>query len=194
MEPNVQLAPHKVPGRTVAALWVLIAPTALIILTFTLYIVINLVFNPTMQLPADGEALAPTPMFITIINILLYAVGSISVVVWLPGLIVGMVLLSTRKRNAPATSLTTTEIRSNTAKIVAAILCFALPIPTAFFFGALSFLIAISAGDGQLNAQSEHVSETLGLISLIAFAAIIPAIIIGIVLLVTRRKTVYAQN
>jgi hypothetical protein len=87
-----------VTRRTKGALWLLIAPTVLIIVAFLLFAVINFVFNPTTQLPADGEAFAPTPIGITIVNILLFVMGSVSVLTWLPALIIGIVLLATTKK------------------------------------------------------------------------------------------------
>ncbi len=87
----------KIDKRTKGALWLLIAPTALFIVTFILFAVINLIFNQTMQLPADGEALAPTPLIVTITNIILFLTGVVSVITWLPGIIIGIVLLATKK-------------------------------------------------------------------------------------------------
>jgi hypothetical protein len=98
MEPTVQLAPRKISGRTKTALWLLIAPTALLIISFILFAIINLVFNPSMQLPADGEALSPTPIGITIANVLLFSLDAISAIAWLPGIIIGIVLLTTPKK------------------------------------------------------------------------------------------------
>jgi len=87
----------KLGKRTKGALWALIAPTSLFIVTFILFAIINWIFNPTMWPTADTEALTPTPIGFTIANIILFLAGTISVITWLPGIITGIVLLSTKK-------------------------------------------------------------------------------------------------
>ena len=87
--------PSKITGRTKLALWLLIAPTALFVATFLLFAIANWILNPTMWPTADGEAFAPTPIGVTIANIVLFLTGTISVITWLPGLITGIVLLAT---------------------------------------------------------------------------------------------------
>jgi hypothetical protein len=66
----------------------LIAPTALFILSLVGYALVNL-------LASEG---AVSLQLRTITNILLYLVGMVVVLTWLPGLIVGIVLLATRKK------------------------------------------------------------------------------------------------
>ncbi|MEO6110157.1 MAG: hypothetical protein ABIP50_04060 [Candidatus Saccharimonadales bacterium] len=87
----------KLDTRTKGALWLLIAPTGLLIITFIFFAIINWVFNPTMWPTPDTEAFAPTPIGITIANILLFVTGAVSVMTWLPGIIIGIVLLATKK-------------------------------------------------------------------------------------------------
>ena len=98
MEQTVQTMPHRITGRTKAALWLLIAPTAIIIVTFTLVAILNLVFNQTMWLTADGEAFAPTPIVVTLANVGLFSLGGLGVITWFPALIIGIVLLATAKK------------------------------------------------------------------------------------------------
>jgi hypothetical protein len=88
----------KMSTRTKGALWLLIAPTVLIIATFLLFAIINWVFNPTMYPKPDTELFAPTPIGITISNVILFFTGVIGIVTWLPGLIIGIVLLATAKK------------------------------------------------------------------------------------------------
>ena len=88
----------KTTTRTKTALWLLIAPTGLVILTFSLFAVLNLVFNPTMWPTADTAEFASTPLLITIANITLFIMGAVGVTAWLPGLIAGIVLLATTKK------------------------------------------------------------------------------------------------
>ena len=68
--------------RKKTALWLMIGPTAALVITFIGYALVNALFN------SGGSA---------VINILLFIVGVISTLAWLPGMIVGIVLLSTKK-------------------------------------------------------------------------------------------------
>jgi hypothetical protein len=88
----------KMSKRTIGALWLLIAPTVLIIFTFLAFTIINWIFNPTMWPRPDTELFAPTPIGITISNIILFFTGVIGIISWLPGLIIGTVLLATAKK------------------------------------------------------------------------------------------------
>ena len=103
MQPTETTHPvqKKIDRRTKVALWIMIGPTALIIVTLVAYAVVNIV---TGAVPPDQDAaLNPNPdsiqaaLAISIINIVLFAIGSLSFLAWLPGLITGIVLLATRK-------------------------------------------------------------------------------------------------
>ena len=87
IEPT-QPARHTMTVRTKAALWLMIGPTALFIVTFMLFAMTNWVVS----------SFAPVSIATTIINILLFIAGSVSMLTWLPGLIVGIVLLATAKK------------------------------------------------------------------------------------------------
>lgn len=90
--------PVKMSGRTKGALWLLIAPTALIIGTFLIYGIVNwiaVIMSPT---PADGELFATQPIGGVIINVIFFIFGTIGIIAWLPGLIAGIVLLATAKK------------------------------------------------------------------------------------------------
>lgn len=95
---TTQPTTRRMTGRTKASLWLLIAPTAAIIVSIFFFAIANLVFNPTMWPTADGEAFAPTPVGITVLNILLFTLGAAGVATWLPALIIGIVLLATAKK------------------------------------------------------------------------------------------------
>lgn len=83
--------------RTVGALWLLIGPTVLIIFSVFGFAIVNWIFNPTMWPTADTAPFAPTPIGISLINILLFFSGLAGVLTWLPGLVIGIVLLATKK-------------------------------------------------------------------------------------------------
>jgi hypothetical protein len=92
----------KLDGRTKGALWLLIGPTALLILTFMLYAIINLISAGVAE-PAPVSSGTPDSLFAedpagtTAANIILFLFGALGVLTWLPGLIIGIVLLATKK-------------------------------------------------------------------------------------------------
>lgn len=92
-----QTPSKKMNGRTKAGLWLLIAPTATIILSFVAFAVVNWIASTTTPAPAGDTLFNETPMWSTIVNVILYIVGVVGVISWLPGLIVGIVLLATKK-------------------------------------------------------------------------------------------------
>ena len=75
--------------KTKWALICLIAPTALFVGSIILYAVVNFLLA--------GSPDADTSPVKTIVNVLLFLVGAVTVATWLPGIIVGVVLLVTRK-------------------------------------------------------------------------------------------------
>ncbi|MDB5161620.1 MAG: hypothetical protein JWM52_128 [Candidatus Saccharibacteria bacterium] len=88
----------KLDGRTKGALWLLIAPTALLILSFILYAVVNWIFSATTPTPTDSTNLYSDGSIVTTIsNIILFLMGVVGVITWLPGIVVGIILLATKK-------------------------------------------------------------------------------------------------
>lgn len=69
----------------------LIGPSALLILAILLYALTNLMMNSQ---PETGDLFPqPTPLS-TFTNIFLFLVGGLSVITWLPGIIIGIILLN----------------------------------------------------------------------------------------------------
>ena len=107
--PNPPLAPTPTPapkkrmtGRTKLALWLLIGPTALLIVTFILFAISNFIASIAAPVnTAPGELFPEQSTSSPFINIALFLVGSISVITWLPGLIVGIVLLASKPAQPP---------------------------------------------------------------------------------------------
>lgn len=128
MEQQTPVAqPHKMTGRTKAALWLLIGPTALWVVLIVVYALVNWVFaavpdtsmsdvcsramTPSIQ---DGSNAALNPdcsdelfgsadssIVRTIANIFLFMGGVVAFLSWLPGLIIGIVLLATKAKTSP---------------------------------------------------------------------------------------------
>lgn len=97
-QPPIPAAPIATPvnnhKRVVLALWLMIGPTALIIVTIILYTLSNFIIGSGS---GSGMFNQPSPLQ-SVINILLFLVGTIVVITWLPGLIAGIILLATRKK------------------------------------------------------------------------------------------------
>lgn len=127
MEPEQTPTPapthrKKLAPRTKTALWLLIGPSVTIGITFFLFIVLNIAFGnfpetlpeacqtqPVADItaaisPACEEelmSLQSTPELA--VNIILVIVGALGVISWLPGIVIGSILLAKR----PKTSTTT---------------------------------------------------------------------------------------
>jgi len=81
--------------KTRWGLILLIGPTALIILSVIIYAVIN--FITGAMAPSNSVSAYEPSIIKTVANIVLFAVAAISTLTWLPGIVTGIVLLSTRK-------------------------------------------------------------------------------------------------
>lgn len=103
MEPTptpVHTHRKKLSGRTVLALWLMLGPTVLIAAVLLVFAMINLIFNPTFWPTPDTEDFANTPFIITITNIILFALGTFATVAWLPGVVIGAILLIRRPKQS----------------------------------------------------------------------------------------------
>lgn len=89
-QPTPTVTPGDTKRRTIA-LWLLIGPTALIIGSIILYALVNLIMSNAGQSDMSNTAASA-------INIILFVIGVISTTTWLPGLIIGIVLLATQKK------------------------------------------------------------------------------------------------
>ncbi len=107
----------KMSTRTKAALWLLIGPTALYIVLIIAFAMVNWVFlsTPTTTttycdtgysvqegIYGDGCTTTPTDSVETvraILNVILFLGGALAFISWLPGLIIGIVLLATAPKN-----------------------------------------------------------------------------------------------
>lgn len=85
--------------RKILALWLLIGPTALIVGSIILYAIANFILASTTPAPAEGEMFGSQSPIQSIVNIILFAIGGISVMTWLPGIIIGIILLTTQKKS-----------------------------------------------------------------------------------------------
>lgn len=77
----------------------LVAPTALFILSLVAYFILHFATGGGWQYAhGDSSLFADPPIVQTIGNIILFIVGAVTVITWLPGIIIGIVLLATRQR------------------------------------------------------------------------------------------------
>lgn len=86
--PQTPKKSHKVLG-----LILLLGPTAFIILSILLYAVINFIFSSTAQPSADSLYSNSSPVQ-AILNIFLFLAGAVGTLLWLPGIIIGIILLA----------------------------------------------------------------------------------------------------
>lgn len=120
-EPNYSMsapqpAAKKITKRTKLALWLMIGPTALLVISLIGYAILNSVVAHTTPQPAPITYSAtdtpgvykkdpPTTLFQetppaeTIGSILLFLSISIVFLTWLPGIVIGIVLLTTQKKS-----------------------------------------------------------------------------------------------
>ena len=77
----------------------LIAPSALLILTFIAYSILKFILPSVTTDISSGASLAGSgSVGESVTHVILFLVGAVSVLTWLPGFIVGIILLSTRKQ------------------------------------------------------------------------------------------------
>ena len=79
------------------AIFALIAPSMLLVLSVFILAVVNLIFNPTFWMRGDTEPVYSTPFGITVLNIFFLITGLVALISLLPGVITGVLLL-TRSR------------------------------------------------------------------------------------------------
>ena len=104
---------QKMTKRTKAALWLLIAPTALWIVVFIAYAIVNFALASATNIGVNsGEDLFSSnqPALVSVIaNVILFLAGTIAFISWLPGLIIGIVLLATKPHPTAAQPLQPTQ-------------------------------------------------------------------------------------
>ena len=104
-----QPTPKKRITRTAVALILLISPTVLFVLTFLGFALVNLFLG--QGIPDQDPALNPNPsspliapIVVSVLNTLFFIGGVISVLTWVPGIVIGIILLATKKPTPPAQS------------------------------------------------------------------------------------------
>ncbi|MDB5167992.1 MAG: hypothetical protein JWO55_250 [Candidatus Saccharibacteria bacterium] len=90
------IAPAK-NKRKILALWLLIGPTALIVGSLILFAIVNAILASTT--PVSGEMFGGQSIIRSILNVILFLVGIVSVITWMPGIIAGIILLATQKKS-----------------------------------------------------------------------------------------------
>lgn len=89
----------RTPRRKITGIWLLVGPTVLLIFSIAAYAIANFAFNSSLSMDGgSGELFGQQSIAITITNIALFITGTIGVIAWLPGIIIGIVLLTTQKQ------------------------------------------------------------------------------------------------
>ena len=83
----------------------LVGPTALFVISIVLYAIVHVILSANAPVSAPSSVDTPAPLFTdapspitTITNIVLFLIGTIGTIAWLPGIIVGIILLAKRKK------------------------------------------------------------------------------------------------
>lgn len=74
----------------------LIGPTALLLITIMSYAVIN--FVAAQSITSDGVLFAPPSIAHTVANVVMFLIGALATLTWLPGIVIGIILLAQRQR------------------------------------------------------------------------------------------------
>ncbi len=100
-------------------IFLIVGPISMIILSVFLYAIVNFVVGsftsestvaPSISDGAsisqgdNAELYGSTPIFVTIANVLLFLLGALGMLAFVPGLIAGIILLNRRKANRDAAS------------------------------------------------------------------------------------------
>ena len=102
--PQTPIVPKKKSTRTKLALWLMIGPTALSVFALLGYALLNFGISSITQSSATEcvadtcDLFPPSSPLQTIANVLLFLAGAISFLTWLPGMIMGIVLLATKPK------------------------------------------------------------------------------------------------
>lgn len=94
MNPASKLAPKR-NKRKIVGIILAFGPTLLIIASLLLYATANFF---TTSNSSSSDLFGETSLLQSIVNICLFLMGVTGVISWLPGLIVGIVLLTTKKK------------------------------------------------------------------------------------------------
>lgn len=89
--------PQRRNARKITAIWLLVGPSALIVFSILAYAIANAIFMNTASSDST-ELFGQQPVGATIVNIALFIIGTVSVVTWLPGIVIGIILLTTKGR------------------------------------------------------------------------------------------------
>lgn len=83
--------------RKVVGIWLLVSPTALLIVTVLLYALINFVTASSAS-NDSSDLFSSQPAITKIANVVFFLLGTVGFLAWLPCLIIGIVLLATQKK------------------------------------------------------------------------------------------------
>ena len=75
-------------------------PTLLVISSFIILLVVNLILNPTFWMTPDTAPVTATPFYITALNGLFITIGGIGLLSLLPCLFVAIYLLVSKKQSS----------------------------------------------------------------------------------------------
>ncbi len=86
-------------SRRKLAIILVVTPLALVIISFLAFAVINLIFNPTFWMTPDTTSVYATPLYITILNGVFFAICGVGLLSFMPCLIGGIYLFASHRTN-----------------------------------------------------------------------------------------------
>lgn len=98
LEDNTTVNQRSNKLKLVWGLICLLGPTAIIILAIFVYAMVNFISGSMSNPNSSDELFGNTSPIHSVMNVVLFLVGGLSVVVWFPGIIIGIILLATRKK------------------------------------------------------------------------------------------------
>lgn len=100
MQPNLSDEARASRNSKLKLIWgliLLIGPTLLLIVTVLLYALINFIVSGSVMGTENG-VISPPSMAERIVKIVLFIIGAVVFLTWLPGIIAGIILLVTRNK------------------------------------------------------------------------------------------------
>ena len=79
------------------ALTLLIGPTVLFVVSILAYAIVNAIVGSAEPSPSSTDLFAPQNPITAVVNVILFLVGIVGILSWLPGIIIGIVLLAKKK-------------------------------------------------------------------------------------------------
>ncbi len=183
---NTTAPTHPTNKRKKWGIFLIVWPMAALILSFLLYAVVNWVLGGIMPAePANADQLfaEPNPI-VTVMNVILFLIGGLSIFLGLPSLVVGIILVAMpATTTAAASQPTNTPTQPGKGLSIAAMILGICSIVFSWAFGFIAGVLAIIFGAIGLKRNVGKGMAVTGLVT--GIVGVLVSIIIGIALVIT---------